>query len=210
MASGRSDVSESEQTIIFHPTTGGQPVTPAPTTPRRPPIRISPLGNTCETSASSQPSGRKNLFGPRQGFEESLQKHPRVAVSPRVVATPRTKGPLRATMQVRRVDPWSTFKVSLLLSVVLFFVWMISVALFYLFLGVMGVWNKLNNNVGELLNNNSSSTELVSVWSIFGSAALIGLIDIVIMTALATMGSLIYNVMSDLVGGIEVTLADQD
>ncbi len=84
-------------------------------------------------------------------------------------------------MQIRRIDPWSTLKVSLLLSVALFFVWMIAVAFLYLVLGGMGVWAKLNSNVGDLLNNTSgSSGELVSSGTIFGGAVLIGLVNIVL------------------------------
>lgn len=100
---------------------------------------------------------------------------------------------------------------SLLLSVALFFVWMIAVAFLYLVLGGMGVWAKLNSNVGDLLNNASgSSAELVSSGTIFGGAFLIGLVNIVLMTALATIGAFVYNLITDLIGGIEVTLADRD
>ena len=60
-------------------------------------------------------------------------------------------------MQIRRVDPWSVLKVSLVLSVALFFVWMIAVAFLYLVLGGMGVWSKLNSNVGDLLTSASGS-----------------------------------------------------
>ena len=67
------------------------------------------------------------------------------------------RGPVRASMQIRRIDPWSTLKVSLVLSVALFFVWMIAVAFLYLVLGGMGVWSKLNSNVGDLLTNTSGS-----------------------------------------------------
>lgn len=96
-------------------------------------------------------------------------------------------------------------------SVALFFVWMITVAFLYLVLGGMGVWAKLNSNVGDLLNNASgSSAELVSSGTIFGGAFLIGLVNIVLMTALATIGAFVYNLITDLIGGIEVTLADRD
>lgn len=122
------------------------------------------------------------------------------------------RGPVRASMQIRRVDPWSMLKVSLLLSVVLFFVWMIAVAFLYLVLGGMGVWSKLNSNVGDLLTSASGSSggELVSSGTIFGGAALIGLVNIVLLTAAATIGAFIYNLTTDLVGGVEVTLADRD
>ncbi len=121
------------------------------------------------------------------------------------------RGPVRASMQIRRIDPWSTLKVSGLLSVALFFVWMIAVAFLYLVLGAMGVWSKLNSNVGDLLTSGSGGGgDIVSAGSIFGGAALVGLVNIVLLTALATVGAYIYNLSTDIVGGIEVTLADLD
>ncbi len=129
----------------------------------------------------------------------------------RVQVSRRTRGPVRASMQIRRIDPWSTLKVSLLLSVALFFVWMIAVAFLYLVLGGMGVWAKLNSNVGDLLNNTSgNSGELVSSGTIFGGAVLIGLVNIVLLTAMTTIAAFVYNLTTDLIGGIEVTLADRD
>jgi hypothetical protein len=135
----------------------------------------------------------------------------REAPEKRVQVSRRTRGPVRASMQIRRIDPWSTLKVSLMLSVALFFVWMIAVAFLYLVLGGMGVWAKLNSNVGDLLNNTSgSSGELVSSGTIFGGAVLIGLVNIVLLTAMATIAAFVYNLTTDLIGGIEVTLADRD
>ena len=128
----------------------------------------------------------------------------------RTQVSSRPRGPVRASMQIRRIDPWSTLKVSLILSVALFFVWMIAVAFLYLVLGGMGVWSKLNSNVGDLLNNSGGSAELVSSGTIFGGAFLIGLVNIVLLTAAATIGAFIYNLTTDLIGGVEVTLADRD
>ena len=116
-------------------------------------------------------------------------------------------------MQIRRIDPWSALKVSLVLNVALFFVWMIAVAFLYLVLGAMGVWGKLNSNVGDLLTSGSGGGgggDLVSAASIFGGAALVGLVNIVLLTAMATIGAYIYNLSTDIVGGVEVTLADLD
>ena len=133
------------------------------------------------------------------------------AAPPRVQVGARPRGPVRATMQIRRIDPWSALKVSLLLNAALFFVWMIAVAFLYLVLGAMGVWSKLNNNVGDLLTSGSGGGgDLVSAGSIFGTAALIGLVNIVLLSAMATVGAYIYNLSTDIVGGVEVTLADLD
>jgi hypothetical protein len=129
----------------------------------------------------------------------------------RVQVSQRARGPVRASLQIRRIDPWSTLKVSLVLSVALFFVWMIAVALLYLVLGGMGVWSKLNSNVGDLLNSTGgTAADLVSSGTIFGGAVLVGLVNIVMLTAAATIGAFIYNLTTDLIGGIEVTLADRD
>ena len=164
----------------------------------RPSQRKSTPDRIAETSNSSG-SGRTTTAEPRETPDNRVQ----VARRPR--------GPVRASMQIRRIDPWSTLKVSLMLSVALFFVWMIAVAFLYLVLGGMGVWAKLNSNVGDLLNNTSgSSGELVSSGTIFGGAVLIGLVNIVLLTAMATIGAFIYNLATDLIGGIEVTLADRD
>jgi Transmembrane domain of unknown function (DUF3566) len=169
---------------------------PMPRAPQRktPPDRTeapSPMG----TGRSPAPESREG----RENRESRTQ------------VSRRPRGPVRASMQIRRIDPWSTLKVSLLLSVALFFVWMIAVAFLYLVLGGMGVWSKLNSNVGDLLNNTSgSSGELVSSGTIFGGAVLIGLVNIVLLTAMATIAAFVYNVTTDLIGGIEVTLADRD
>jgi hypothetical protein len=149
--------------------------------------------------------------GAASGTGRSSTSEARETRESRVQVSRRTRGPVRASMQIRRIDPWSTLKVSLLLSVALFFVWMIAVAFLYLVLGGMGVWSKLNSNVGDLLNNTSgSSGELVSSGTIFGGAFLIGLVNIVLMTAMATIAAFVYNLTTDLIGGIEVTLADLD
>lgn len=173
---------------------------PTPRAPQRNPAPARPA----EGGAGSRGDSAAGSSGGRSITAES--RDARVQLSAR-----RSRGPVRASMQIRRIDPWSTLKVSLLLSVALLFVWMITVAFLYLVLGGMGVWAKLNSNVGDLLNNASgSSAELVSSGTIFGGAFLIGLVNIVLMTALATIGAFVYNLITDLIGGIEVTLADRD
>lgn len=173
---------------------------PTPRAPQRNPAPARPA----EGGAGSRGDSAAGSSGGRSITAES--RDARVQLSAR-----RSRGPVRASMQIRRIDPWSTLKVSLLLSVALFFVWMITVAFLYLVLGGMDVWAKLNSNVGDLLNNASgSSAELVSSGTIFGGAFLIGLVNIVLMTALATIGAFVYNLITDLIGGIEVTLADRD
>ena len=180
--------------------------------PRHP--QPKPAERAPDVTAGAPATGRSRAAESREAREAREVREARGAREPResrLQVARRTRGPVRASMQIRRIDPWSTLKVSLLLSVALFFVWMIAVAFLYLVLGGMGVWAKLNSNVGDLLNNTSGSAgELVSSGTIFGGAVLIGLVNIVLLTAMATIAAFIYNLATDLIGGVEVTLADLD
>ncbi|MBF6356778.1 DUF3566 domain-containing protein [Nocardia higoensis] len=118
--------------------------------------------------------------------------------------------PLRATVQIRRIDPWSTLKISLVISVALFFVWMLAVGLLYIVLEGMGVWERLNNTFTEMVSQDGGTSGLIDAGTVFGYAGVIGLINVVLFTALGTVGTFIYNQCCDLVGGIQVTLADPD
>ncbi|UGT40486.1 DUF3566 domain-containing protein [Nocardia yamanashiensis] len=130
--------------------------------------------------------------------------------APAAVAQAAASGePLRATVQLRHIDPWSTLKVSLVISVAMFFVWMLAVGLLYLVLEGMGVWERLNSTFTDMVSDSSSSA-LIDAGTVFGYAGVIGLINVVLLTALSTVGVFVYNQCTDLVGGIQVTLADPD
>jgi hypothetical protein len=181
--------------------------------PRSEPARKDPALTEAYASELPDLSGATPRPAQRKAAPDRGEPQARTAAPARVQVAGRPHdGPVRASMQIRRIDPWSALKVSLVLSVALFFVWMIAVAFLYLVLGGMGVWSKLNSNVGDLLTSASGQAggELVSSGTIFGGAALIGLVNIVLLTAMATVGVFIYNLTTDLVGGIEVTLADRD
>ncbi|MDQ2738240.1 MAG: DUF3566 domain-containing protein, partial [Actinomycetota bacterium] len=53
--------------------------------------------------------------------------------------------PRLASLQLKRVDPWTVLKISLIVAIVMFFVWMIAVGVLYLSLGSMDVWSKINS-----------------------------------------------------------------
>lgn len=122
-----------------------------------------------------------------------------------------SRGPRRASLQVKRVDPWSVLKLALVLSVAMFFVWMIAVAVLYGVLDGMGVWDQLNGTFTELTQSDNTATEaLISAGRVFSVASIIGGINIVLVTALATVAAFIYNVAADFAGGVELTLSERE
>jgi hypothetical protein len=122
------------------------------------------------------------------------------------------RGPRRARLQLRHIDTWSALKISLVLSIALFFIWMVAVGILYGVLNSLGVFKTLNDLFGQVgsVSGNAAAGDVITPGVVFGGAAIIGAINIVLMTALCTVGTFIYNLCSDLVGGLEVTLSERD
>jgi Transmembrane domain of unknown function (DUF3566) len=119
----------------------------------------------------------------------------------------RNRGPRRARLQLRHIDPWTVLKFSCVLSIALFFVWLIVIGVLFGVLDGAGVIDKINNTVTTI--NGSGAKPPVTAGIVFGSAAIIGVVNIVLFIALSTVGSVVYNLCADLVGGIEVTLSER-
>ena len=144
--------------------------------------------------------------GPRRGGPQSSVLAPRAGRPPRPSKAARPAR--RARLLVRHIDPWSTLKFSFVLAVAMFFVWLVAVGVLYGVLDGMGVFDQINGLYDEVSGNGGDS--LFSPGLVLGTAAVIGVVNIVLFTALATIGAFVYNICSDLVGGIEVTLAERD
>ncbi|HEX4703034.1 MAG TPA: DUF3566 domain-containing protein [Pseudonocardiaceae bacterium] len=136
---------------------------------------------------------------------------PAAASAPSALRRP-GRGPRRASLQVKRIDPWSVLKLAFVLSVALFFVWLVAVGVLYGVLQGMGVWDRVNGTYNEFASNTpgGGGGPLITASRVFGIAAVIGAINIVLFTALATVGSFVYNVSADLAGGLEITLAERE
>ncbi|SOD95588.1 DUF3566 domain-containing protein [Blastococcus haudaquaticus] len=122
------------------------------------------------------------------------------------------RGPRRARLQLRHIDTWSALKISLVLSIAMFFIWMVAVGILYGVLNALGVFDTLNDLFGQIgsASGDEATGDAVTPGLVFGGAAIIGAINIVLMTALCTVGTFIYNLCSDLVGGLELTLSERD
>jgi Transmembrane domain of unknown function (DUF3566) len=121
---------------------------------------------------------------------------------------PRARGPRRAKLQLRHINPWTVLKFSCVLSVALFFVWLITIGLLYGILQAAGVIDNINSAVTTI--NGSNSKQPITPGLVFGGSAIIGVINMVLFIALSTVGSVVYNLCADLVGGVEVTLSERD
>jgi Transmembrane domain of unknown function (DUF3566) len=143
-----------------------------------------------------------------------------VPVAPPTATTRRTsanaapvRGPRRARLRLSRIDPWSVMKVSFLLSIAFGIVTIVSVFMVWSVLGAAGVWSSINNTVSDTVSSgNTTSTfnieDYLGMSRVLGFTMLVSVIDVVLITAIATLGAFLYNMAASLLGGVEVTLTE--
>jgi hypothetical protein len=127
-------------------------------------------------------------------------------------AASRPSAPRRVKLSVSRVDPWSVMKMSFLLSVAVGIAGVVMVASLWMILSGMGVFADINRTVEEVLNTSSGSTfdlmDYIGLGRVVSLSIVIGVIDVILLTAISTLGAFLYNVCSSLVGGLQLTLTD--
>ena len=129
-------------------------------------------------------------------------------------AQPQGKVPRRAQLALIRVEPWSVMKFSFVISVVCFIVLFVAVAVLYGALAGLGVFDALQRTIQSVTSGQGSTGVNASHWfsasRILGYTGVIGTVNVILVTAMSTVGAVLYNVASDLVGGIEVTLQETE
>ncbi|MFM6851846.1 MAG: DUF3566 domain-containing protein [Terrabacter sp.] len=127
-------------------------------------------------------------------------------------AAPRKhKGPRRVRLAVARVDPWSVMKMSFLLSVALGIAGVILTAVLWMILSTMNVFTDIEGVLQSLQTTTSdpfSIKDYVGFGRVVSLSIVIGVIDVILMTAIATVMAFLYNICSALVGGVQLTLTD--
>lgn len=120
----------------------------------------------------------------------------------------------RAQLAVTRVEPWSVMKFSFMISLVGWVVLFVAVAALYYSLSKIGVFTSIEKSVTDVTSSKGSAGVKASNWfsasRVLGYTMLIGAVNVVLITALATVGSVIYNLVTHVAGGIEVTLRETD
>ncbi len=120
----------------------------------------------------------------------------------------------RADLVVARLEPWSVMKFSFLMSLVAWVVLFVAVAFLYFVLSSLGVFSSLQHTLGSVTSSSGSSGVNLQHWfsasRILGYTMLLGAVNIVLITALSTVGAMIYNLVTRMGGGIEVTLRESD
>ncbi|MBC2932146.1 DUF3566 domain-containing protein [Nocardioides sp. zg-1228] len=179
----------SERTATPRRTSGGEPA------------KRSLTGRLQDTLSSAAEEHRANA-GPSSGRSSRAR---------------RTSGrqPRRARLRLTRIDPWSVMKTAFLLSVAFGVVTFVAIFMVWSVLGAAGVWDSINSAVGSIVEGDSGNssfdvTNYVGMSRVLGFTLLVSVVDVILLTAIATLTAFLYNLAAALLGGIEVTLAEDE
>lgn len=114
----------------------------------------------------------------------------------------------KARLALKRIDPWSVFVFALIASLLLGIALVAAVAGLYAVLDSLGVQASLNELYDEVTSGDG--TAIITSSRVVGGAAVLAAANVVLLTLLATLGSLLYNLCASFTGGIEVTLGERE
>lgn len=181
------------------PLPGEREPAPGPSGPYHPPQAYpSPAGGT---------QGGGTLGGAQGVGGAQATRKPRTGAR----TTPRTR---KARLRVAKADPWSVMKVSFLLSIALGICTVVAAAILWMVMDAMGVFTTVGGTISEATGSNESNgfdlQSFLSLPRVLIFTSVIAVIDVVLATALATLGAFIYNLSAGFVGGVELTLAEDE
>ena len=165
---------------------------------------VSPSGGEAAASAASGPaSGAGAASGASAVTAQSSQ-------GLRMSGSAQRKGPRTVKLAVSKVDPWSVMKMTFMLSLALGIATIVVMFVLWLVLEVTGTFGSLQAALAEFAGEEGAD-QLLQVFGlgrILSFAVIIAVVNVILMTALSTLTSIIYNIGSSLVGGFHLTLTD--
>ena len=171
----------------------------ANTNPRSASGQVRASGTPPRVNAPARPAQRPASAGGQAGQRPGLVK-----------PAPKAKA-RKARLLVSKVDPWSVLKMAFLLSVALGIVTVVAAIVIWTVLDLTGIFDGVNALLGEIAGSESGGFDLrqfASLPQVVSFATIIAVVNVVLLTALAMLSAVLYNISSTLVGGIGVTLTD--
>jgi hypothetical protein len=184
---------------------GREPMSPATSEP------TGPLPNAASSptpgGGSSVPTQVPDPGAPGDATPVASAKTP----APTAAAKPpkgRSKKARRrhARVVIRKIGPWSVFKLSLIFYLCLMLVILGAGVILYGMLGAIGALDSVTRLIRDLF---AEETFVVNGGWLFTRGLGIGLVMVVVWSLINVFVVFLYNLISDLVGGVEITLAER-
>ncbi|VXC51876.1 DUF3566 domain-containing protein [Aeromicrobium sp. 9AM] len=126
--------------------------------------------------------------------------------------SPEPESTRRASLRLTHIEPWSVTRLAFAISVAMMIVAVVAVSIFWVVMEATGVWDQINGSVTSVLSDDSSSfniTDYLGFGRMVGLTLVLSAINVILTTALATIGAHLYNLAAQLLGGVDVTFAEE-
>ena len=110
---------------------------------------------------------------------------------------------------IRKIDPWTVLKVTLVLNFIVSLTVVLGLSILWVLLINAGVPQGLEDIARRLALLDQDASLVGNIETLFTSVASLAAVYMLTQTALATIGAFFYNLVSDLVGGIEVVVLEE-
>ncbi len=184
--------------------------TPTQQQPAQQPAAVPPAGGRSQPQQvhPQQPSRGGQQYGAQQGDSSAMSGRSAEAAGASESKT--DSGPRRIRLAISRVDPWSVMKLSFLLSIAIGIGIVVATAVVWGVLNSMGVFSQVQGLIDEVgaMAQFGGLLQYVEFSRVISVATVIAIVDVILLTALATLGAFIYNLVAAMVGGLHLTLTD--
>ena len=112
----------------------------------------------------------------------------------------------RVTRVIREIDPWSAFKVGLAFHLVVYFTVLIASVLLWSVASATGTID----NIERFLESFGWESFQFNGVQLFFNTMFLGLFVVVLLTAIWVLCATVFNLITDLVGGIRVSVLEEE
>tara|TARA_B100001113_G_scaffold298525_1_gene256663 strand:+ start:108 stop:707 length:600 start_codon:yes stop_codon:yes gene_type:complete len=110
---------------------------------------------------------------------------------------------------IRKIDPWTVLKVTLVLNFVVALTVVLGFSIMWVLLVNAGVPQGLEDIARRLALLDQDASLVGNIEPLFTGLVSLAAVYMLTQTAIATVGAFFYNLVSDLVGGIEVVVLEE-
>ena len=113
----------------------------------------------------------------------------------------------RYRQTIRKVDLWTVLKISVCFYLTALLVLLFAGMVLWWIASALGMISNLEDFMGELVE--SDDFRFLS-WDVLKGASLVGLVLVSIMVVVTVLAAAFYNLFAELLGGIEVTVVEEE
>ncbi len=110
---------------------------------------------------------------------------------------------------IRKVDPWTVLKVSFVFNFIISLTIVLGFSILWVLLVNAGVPQGLEEIARRLALLDDNASLVGNIEVLFSSVLFFATVYLLTQTAITTLGAFFYNLISDLVGGIEIIVLEE-